>query len=432
MQENDDGTEGEKAVSAPIVAPKEKSSAGRDADRVLGKGRLAAVSEKEERCVPDGSSSAFQEGSVGEAQDDGGGGGVLEGSRSSGGGDGEDGQGKIKIGEPTNVPVSSGRDKQSASQNRTESDQPTTAECSTDSANTAVVTRETGVATQVTWRGQPVALAGPIVITLRESGLRKLRFGRRIYHKPGTKALAGDSEYDLSSSDEGSDVRLAAARVTGQSKSTKHKAAQGRDRDGKRGGPTKSGSSKRGSSAQRNSISSSPPFDVEAKEEEHHADRKNYSHCRQEEALPLDRAGSSAPMPPRRGQGPGSGARIPPRQAVFLPEPYVGPPVAACLRTWPAGTRVMADPTEGCRRRSHRARHESSESYGSRRARRKFRRAGGRKKKRSSDRTRLGSSSSPTTGGTTSSSSSSSSGSGAFAREDKEGGGPRAESKGSR
>lgn len=373
------------------------------------------------------------------AQDDG------RGRPSGGGGGGKDE--KEKVGEPTELPVGLGCGEQIAPHNRVESDQPTAAgtaaitECSTDSANTAVAAAgEFGVTTQqVRWRGQSVALAGPVVITLRGSSLRKLRPRRSRCHKAGTdtKALAGDSEYDSSSSDEGSDARSAGARGRGQPKSAQHDVAQGRDRDGKRG-PTNGGSSKRGPSAQRDSIRSGPSCGTEAGEE-HHADRRNSSSRRRhEEALPLDRTGSSALVPPRGGQGQGQGQgngngngscrRSLPRPAVFLLEPYAGPPVAACSRAWPAGTRVMAGSVEGCRRRNDRAGHRRSGGpHASRRARGKSKSAGGEAKKRSAERTRLGSSSSPNPGGTTSSGSGSDSAT--SAGEEKQEGRPRAESK---
>lgn len=349
----------------------------------------------------------------------------MEGHIPSVDGGGQDGQGQI--GEPTEASTSSGRGEQGASNNSIKSHNATTAgtantECSTDSAKT--VTTQPGLAMQVTWRGQPVPLAGPIVITLRESLVRKFPCGRRGRHgKPcidGTEAVAGDSEYDLPSSEEGSDARLASDRNRRQSKGGQHVTTQGRDGDGKRRGPTESCSSKRGSSARRNSARFNPPSDTEAKKE-CHADRKNFSQCRQAEALPLDQVGSSAPTLPRGCQGHGSGAPSLLRPAVFLADPYAGPPVAECPRAWPAREREMADPTEGYRRRHHGARHKSGSCI-SRGARRKIRRAGKRTKKRSSERTRYGSDSSSTSSG-------SSTDSETFAREDKTGDGPRAESK---
>eukprot|EP00903_Cladosiphon_okamuranus_P015382 g14208.t1 len=206
-------TEGEKADGTPIDTPKENPRASQDADHVCDQEHPGATSKKEERCDPDGSSSAApQEGSVREAHDDGGGGGAREGVRSSGGGDPQDGQ--RQIAEPREVPASPGRAKHSPSQTMTESPQPntavgtatTTTKDSTCSATTAVVDSESGAVTQVTWRGQSVALAEPVVITLREASLKKLPFGGRIYHESGTddsEALAGDSEHGLTSSDEG-------------------------------------------------------------------------------------------------------------------------------------------------------------------------------------------------------------------------------------
>lgn len=425
-------TEGEKEVGTLIDTPKEKPRASQDAAHVLDKEHSAAGYEKEERYNPAGSSTAAsQERSVREVHDDrGGGGAVREGGRSSGDGDGQDGQ--RQIGEPTEVPASPGRAKQRPSHNRTESHQPkaagtATTTGSTCSATTAVIAGESGAATQVTWRGQSGALGESIVIPLRESSLRKLRCGRRRCHKSGaddTKALAGDSEHGPTSSDDDSDARLL-ARERGRRlyKSAQHKVAQGRDREGTRGRSSESGSSKRGSSAQRNN---SPPSKTAVKDE-HLADRKSSSQCQRKEALPLDLAGSSAPTPPRGSQGQGSGARSLARPAVFLLEPYAGPPVAACSRAWPAGTMVMADPMEGCRRRNRHARCKSSGSHASRRLPRELRSTGGETQKRLSTRTRVGSSGSSTSGGATSSESSSDRDN--FAREDKGRDGLRAGSK---
>lgn len=279
---------------------------------------------------------------------------------------------------PQTTPGSSVSSKKSISQNRddkparpaTTTSAPVAAtgftNAKTSRGSCSATRKKPGAATRVTWRGQPMTLARPVVVIVKDSclGHRRLEWGEigdrenrrcgeindmnRRKQDTDSKVLntaARDSENSDLISDEESDLDLAA-----QGKRTSsmpfRASTKGRGRGKTRGvTATASGDSRCGEEKCTGDWKGHQDEEEEAAREGNSANDSS-----------MKRHGTLRSPTSRGGQGrlvtaPGSISRP---AMFFLPEPYAGPPVAACARAWPpAGTSVMmaVDPTKGCRRR---------------------------------------------------------------------------------
>lgn len=230
---------------------------------------------------------------------------------------------------------------------------PTTAHPSTDSDHPAKVPLQCGedgnVAAMIRWRGQPVTLTAPIVVTLTESNpsypRREQEGGGRDCRRRGegvgerrriqrVRALHRSSE---SVEDENSDASLVARK--GESSKPLRRGANCRGR-----GDAKREVKLRGESKHEPSSS-----EEEGKQELFQRDVHITRHSRGPGAKTSRKNGKS-----RRRRGgealplcPSSSAR----STAFLAEPYFGPPVAELPRAWPEGTSMMADAMENGHRR---------------------------------------------------------------------------------
>ncbi|CAN0151178.1 unnamed protein product [Ectocarpus sp. 12 AP-2014] len=223
----------------------------------------------------------------------------------------------------------------------------------------------------VTWRGKPMTLTEPVLISLKESTIAQTRVEleekgemknqRRESMSTGSKRDVTDNPW---SSDEDSEPACGPA-------------SQGRSGDGRREATVDAGNkpgpcTREGAadpSAQHNGRyleekhAGSSRLDAMENEDEHRAESKD---SQLSGAPRTHHEGKSLPMVQR---GTPTSSRRPTRQAVFLSEPYFGPPIAACPRAWPAeSTNTMASATDGRHghhaRRSHRAGYSSSASDG--------------------------------------------------------------------
>ncbi|CAM9642793.1 unnamed protein product [Ectocarpus sp. 12 AP-2014] len=221
----------------------------------------------------------------------------------------------------------------------------------------------------VTWRGKLMTLTEPVLISLKESTIAQTRVEleeegemknkRRESMSTGSKRDATDNPW---SSDEDSEP-------------ARGPASQGRSGDRKREATVDTGS-KLGPctrevtadpSAQHNGRyleekhAGSSRLDATENEEEHRAESKG---SQRSGAPRTHHEGKSLPMVQR---GTPTSSRRPTRRAVFLSGPYLGPPIAACPRAWPAeSANTMASATDGRHghhaRRSYRAGYSSSAS----------------------------------------------------------------------
>lgn len=221
----------------------------------------------------------------------------------------------------------------------------------------------------LTWRGKPMTLTEPVLISLKESAIAQTRVEleekgemknqRRESMSTGSKREVTDNPW---SSDEDSEP-------------ARGPASQGRSGDRRREATVDTGSrlgpctreGKADPSTQRNGRyleekhAGSSRLDTMENEEEHRAESKD-SH--RSGAPRTHHEGKALPMVQRATP---TSSRRPTRQAVFLSEPYFGPPIAACPRAWPAEpTNTVASATDGRHghhsRRSHRACYSSSAS----------------------------------------------------------------------
>ncbi|CAN0319414.1 unnamed protein product [Ectocarpus sp. 8 AP-2014] len=221
----------------------------------------------------------------------------------------------------------------------------------------------------VTWRGKPMTLTKPVLISLKESTIAQTRVDleekgemksqRRESMSTGSKREVTDNPW---SSDEDS-VPARGPASRGRSGDRRREATV--DTGSKLGRCTREG--KADPSTQRNgryleeNHAGSSRLDTMENEEEHRAESKD-SH--RSGAPRNHHEGKALPMVQRATP---TSSRRPTRQAVFLSEPYFGPPIAACPRAWPAeSTNTMASATDGRHghhaRRSHRACYSSSAS----------------------------------------------------------------------
>ncbi|CAM9836413.1 unnamed protein product, partial [Ectocarpus sp. 13 AM-2016] len=229
--------------------------------------------------------------------------------------------------------------------------------------------KESNAALCVTWRGKPMTLTEPVLISLKESTIAQTRVElveegemknqRRESMSTGSKRDVTDHPW---SSDEDSEP-------------ARGPASQGRSGDRRREATVDAGSkpgpcTRAGAvdpSAQHNGRhleekqAGSSRLDAMDNEEEHRAESKD---SQRSGAPRTDHEGKALPMVQR---GVPTSSRRPTREAVFLSEPYFGPPTVACPRAWPAeSTNTMASATDGRHghhaRRSHLADYSSSAS----------------------------------------------------------------------
>ncbi|CAM9942811.1 unnamed protein product [Ectocarpus sp. 4 AP-2014] len=219
----------------------------------------------------------------------------------------------------------------------------------------------------VTWRGKPMMLTEPVLISLKESTIAQTRVEleekgemsqRRESMSTGSKRDVTDNPW---SSDEDSEP---ARGLVSQGRSGDRRREATVDTGGKLGPCTREGTAD--PSAQHNGRyleekhAGSSRLDSMENEEEPRAESKDS----QRSGAPRHHERKALPMVQR---GTPTSSRRPTRQAVFLSEPYLGPPIAACPRAWPAeSTNTMASATDGRHGhhagRSHRAGYSSSAS----------------------------------------------------------------------
>lgn len=299
----------------------------------------------------------------------------------------------------------------------------TTGDCGLPGGGSSAVVR-------ATWRGQPLVLTRPILITLKEmagweqqtpQGGKGARDGKVADPKGmgegkkkgdghsretggDDKCSAGKSEYLQFSSDGESDSRLETrgCRKSDEGPVFAERCGQRAPRKANKGGRrADSGrvSSRQGNNEQRlmedanadqigrmstrmDAAARTPSRNLsEAKDEDcrasPHSSYDKKQGCSEGEALHFSRLDKPASNPDfRRTESRG---RLPPpsliRPVFFLSEPYIGPHVAAHLRAWPSGLRFVLDPTADCRRNQHRRRRSAGkhrDSHASERTRRRL------------------------------------------------------------
>lgn len=236
---------------------------------------------------------------------------------------------------------------------------------------------------RATWRGEPVTLTGPIAITLEHTGVGKPYPGRKIGEcdregdpacarprrdtqgaggQPGSdgECVSSGEEDRIFSSDEESDGSY--KDPPSQEKPT----AESRVRKGHVNGVVNERSSGRrrseSSSTRKEAICDAKAgegslprttrkFDNEDRNHHHHrsARQQQEQNAKGNEALPVPRTGSPNNSPPQSHRTNRADTTLIAsslvRPVVFLAEPYLGPPVAGCPRTWPTGSSILAD---GC------------------------------------------------------------------------------------
>ncbi|CAB1110177.1 unnamed protein product [Ectocarpus sp. CCAP 1310/34] len=221
----------------------------------------------------------------------------------------------------------------------------------------------------VTWRGKPMTLTEPVLISLKESTIPQARVELE------EKGEMKNQRRESMSTGSKRDVTDNPWSSYEDSEPARGPASQGRSGDRRREATVDTGSKlgpcaregKADPSAQHNGRyleekhDGSSRLDAVENEEEHRAESKD---SQRSGAPRTHYEGKALPMVQR---GTPTSSRRPTRQAVFSSEPYFGPPIAACPRAWPAeSTKTMACATDGRpghhARRSHRAGYSSSAS----------------------------------------------------------------------
>ncbi|CAM9448553.1 unnamed protein product, partial [Ectocarpus fasciculatus] len=221
----------------------------------------------------------------------------------------------------------------------------------------------------VTWRGKRMTLPEPFLISLKESTLRPKRLEleekaekkgqRRERMSTGSKREGQPLTGNPLSSDEGSEPARGPAS---QGRSGDRRREATLDSESKLGRRTREGnaepSTRRTDRYLEEKHAGASRRDTVGNEEERRVSHRAESKDSQRTGAPrVHDEHKASPMVQRGTPAP---SRRPTRQAVFLSEPYFGPPIAACPRAWPVDSaNTMASGTEGRHghhdRRSHRA-----------------------------------------------------------------------------
>lgn len=228
----------------------------------------------------------------------------------------------------------------------------------------------------VSWRGKSVTLTKPVLISLKESTLGQTR--RELEEKGEMKSRRREN-MSTGSERDGQPLTDNPLSSDEESEPARGPASQGRSGDRRREGTVDTGSKlgpctsegnadpctqRNGRYLEEKHAGASRRDNVESEEERGVSHRAESKDPQRSDGPRFHHEGKALPMVQR---GTPTSSRRPARQAVFLSEPYFGPPIAACPRAWPAqSANTMASATDGRHghdsRRSHRAGYSSSAS----------------------------------------------------------------------